>query len=78
MKERKLCSGRDLAHMPRPLCWKCKHFRWNVPTGHFQRGFPWTSLAAKLTIITPTPATVASALNLWKRVAPLKQNDQIG
>lgn len=34
----RLCSGRDLAHTPNPICWQCKHERadskCSLPTGN--------------------------------------------
>jgi hypothetical protein len=55
MTERKLCSGRDLAHMPRPLCWKCKHFREKAACNAFPKGIPADILSSKADHHRPCP-----------------------
>ena len=55
MTERKICSGRELAHMPRPLCWQCKHFHRNAACKAFPKGIPADILCSKADHHQPYP-----------------------
>jgi hypothetical protein len=55
MKDRKLCSGRDLARMPNPICWKCKHFHKNAACKAFPKGIPADILCSKTDHHQPYP-----------------------
>jgi hypothetical protein len=37
---KRLCSGSYLAHMPIPICWRCKHYRKDVSCAAFPKGIP--------------------------------------
>jgi hypothetical protein len=71
MKERKLCSGYELAHMPRPLCWKCKHFQKNATCKAFPGGIAADILSSKADHHQPFPGDQGIRFEPLEEVAPV-------
>lgn len=73
MKERKICSGRVLAHMPRPLCWRCRHFRDDITCKPFPQGIPMEILTSEADHHKPYPGDHGIRFEPLEEVAPLKK-----
>jgi hypothetical protein len=59
--------------MPRPLCWKCKHFRWNAACKAFPKGIPADILSSKADHHQPYSGDHGIQFELLEEVAPLKK-----
>ena len=51
----RLCSGRSLARMPIPICWKCRHHREDISCAAFPHGIPYQILTSEADHHQPFP-----------------------
>jgi hypothetical protein len=57
--------------MPRPLCWKCRHFREDITCKPFPQGIPWQILTSKADHHQPYPGDQGIRFEPLEEVVPL-------